>query len=253
MLFTLPETDRSLIRHHLTLVTLDRGVVLKQPDKAVDTAFFLTSGVAAMLAQDGKDRFIEVGIAGREGMAGLSSVLIGSGCSPIETRMQVAGQGLSIQATTLRDLLDRSATMHRHLLLYLHALLVQMSHTALANGKAKLEQRLARWLLMYHDRIDGNRISLTHKSISLMLGVRRAGVTTATHLLEGAHLIRANRGEILILDRGGLEERARGFYGAPEAEYDRLFGSKASETTHSGRTQSYEHDEGQLSLDFTRE
>ena len=144
----------------------------------------------------------------------------GPGCPSNETFMQVAGEGLSIQADRLRDLLDQSDSLERHFLLFLHALFVQMSQTALANGKAELEERLARWLLMCHDRIEGDRLHLTHEAVALMLGVRRAGVTVATHLLEENRLIRANRGEITILDREGLKERAQGSYGFPEKHRD---------------------------------
>ena len=89
---------------------------------------------------------------------------------------------------------------------------------------AHLDERLARWLLMCHDRIDGDEIRMTHEFLSIMPGVRRAGVTVGTHILEGRGLIRATRGCIHILDRAGLEGAANGFYGAPEAEYARVVG-----------------------------
>ncbi|MGR3711243.1 MAG: helix-turn-helix domain-containing protein, partial [Alterinioella nitratireducens] len=82
----------------------------------------------------------------------------------------------------------------------------------------------ARWLLMCHDRIRNDEMSLTHEFISVMLGVRRAGVTVGTHMLEGKGLIRANRGQIVVLDRAGLENEAWKSYGAPEADYERLIG-----------------------------
>jgi CRP-like cAMP-binding protein len=102
--------------------------------------------------------------------------------------------------------------------------MTQTSQTALSNGQSKLEERLARWLLMCHDRINGDTVELTHEFLSVMLGVRRAGVTVGTHVLEGKGLIRASRGGITILDREGLEEEAQGFYGVPEASYARLIG-----------------------------
>jgi CRP-like cAMP-binding protein len=105
---------------------------------------------------------------------------------------------------------------------YAQALSVQTSGTAFTNAEHTLETRLARWLLMCHDRVDGDDIQITHEFMSMMLGVRRSGVTTATHILEGNGLIRARRGGISILDRERLEEFADNAYGLPEAEYARI-------------------------------
>ena len=102
--------------------------------------------------------------------------------------------------------------------------------TALANGRATIVQRLARWLLMCHDRIGNPQLRLTHEFLSLMLGTRRSGVTTALHILEGEGLIRSDRGSCTIKDRAGLEARARGIYGVPEAEYRRLIGNGHGES-----------------------
>lgn len=100
--------------------------------------------------------------------------------------------------------------------------LVQTAQTALVNGHHKLEERLARWLLMVHDRVDGDRFNLTHEFLATMLGVRRPGVTMALHVLEGRGVIRSKRSEVIVIDRDGLEELAAGSYGVPEAEYSRI-------------------------------
>jgi CRP-like cAMP-binding protein len=94
----------------------------------------------------------------------------------------------------------------------------------MANGRSKVEERLARWLVMAHDRLDGDELPLTHEFLAIMLGVRRPGVTVALNLLEKDGLIDANRGVISIIDRKGLEEKSNGAYGVPEAEFRRLFG-----------------------------
>jgi CRP-like cAMP-binding protein len=99
-----------------------------------------------------------------------------------------------------------------------------MAYTALANGRYKIEERLARWLLMADDRADGDAIHLTHEFLALMLGARRAGVTNALSEFQKRGVLRVKRGVIGIIDRGGLEEAANGSYGVPEAEYQRLFG-----------------------------
>jgi CRP-like cAMP-binding protein len=110
------------------------------------------------------------------------------------------------------------------MLRYGHAFVVQTGHTAMANGRSKVEERLARWLVMAHDRLDGDELPLTHEFLAIMLGVRRPGVTVALNLLEKDGLIDANRGVISIIDRKGLEEKSNGAYGVPEAEFRRLFG-----------------------------
>jgi CRP-like cAMP-binding protein len=121
--------------------------------------------------------------------------------------------------------MEESRALRSLLLAYVQALLAQTTSTVLANGHAKLEERLARWLLMVHDRTDGMTITLTHEFLAVMLGVRRAGVTVALHLLEGKGLIRSTRRQIVILNRRGLIEEAHGSYGAAEEEYRRLIGS----------------------------
>ena len=113
--------------------------------------------------------------------------------------------------------------MHGLLLQFAHAFIVQAAYTALANARSKLEERLARWLLMAHDRADGDEIPLTHEILALMLGVRRPGVTLALSILVRQGLIRTSRGFIFITDRRGLEKSSNGAYGVPEAEFHRLF------------------------------
>ena len=123
-----------------------------------------------------------------------------------------------------RRAFGQSASLHRAFLHYAHGFFVQTARTAMANGRSKIEERLARWLLMAHDRTDGDELALTHEFLATMLGVRRPGVTVALNLLEGGGFIRANRGVIFIVDREGLVAHSNGAYGAPEAEFQHLFG-----------------------------
>ena len=139
-------------------------------------------------------------------------------------RMQIGGGGQRIGAVELGHAIEQSAGLHWSLLRYGHAFVVQMGYTALANGRSKIEERLARWLLMAHDRVDGDLVPLTHEFLATMLGVQRPGVTVALGLLENKGLIQAERGVVSIADRKGLEEISNGAYGAPEAEFRRLFG-----------------------------
>ena len=127
-----------------------------------------------------------------------------------DTYVQAAGKTQRIRAAKLREADERSNTLHRAMLRYAHAYLLQTTATALANGRSKIEKRLARWLLMADDRIDGDQLPLTHEFLSLMLGVRRPGVTMALQALERTRLISRKRGNILILNRKGLEKQSNG-------------------------------------------
>jgi CRP-like cAMP-binding protein len=114
--------------------------------------------------------------------------------------------------------------LERVLLKYVQSFMVQTAHTAIANARATLPQRLARWLLMAQDRIGGDTLALTHEFLGLMLAVRRAGVTEALQSLRARHLIKTQRGAIVVLSRSGLERIAVNYYGLPEQEYRRLIG-----------------------------
>ncbi|SDE68895.1 cAMP-binding domain of CRP or a regulatory subunit of cAMP-dependent protein kinases [Limimaricola pyoseonensis] len=211
------------LKADLEPVELPQGLEIEIPGEPLEHAYFPLTGVASMVAVSGDgSQQIEIGLVGCEGMTGLSLVL-GDGRTPHRTVIQVPGHGLRIRAEALRAAIAQPELRDR-LLGYAQAMSVQTAHTALANGKLKLDARLARWLLMCHDRSEGDEVALTHDFLSIMLGVRRAGVTVSLHILEGQGLLRATRGLIRILDRRGLEEMVGGFYGVPEAEYRRLVG-----------------------------
>jgi CRP-like cAMP-binding protein len=138
--------------------------------------------------------------------------------------MQVSGSGQKIPVQAFRDAIEKSVDLRAILLRYAQAFMVQTSHTAVANARGSVEERLARWLLMAHDRVDGDNIALTHEFVAVMLGTRRPGVTEAVQALAKKGLIRTDRGLIVIVDRDSLLKRAGKLYGVPEAEYDRLMG-----------------------------
>ena len=132
---------------------------------------------------------------------------------------RVSGSGHRVTAELLRQGIEQSPALHTSLLRCAHAFNVQTAQTAVANGRHKIEERLARWLLMAQDRGDGDELRITHEFLGLMLAVRRPGVTIALNLLEARGLIRARRGTVRIVDREGLMESSNGAYGVPEAEF----------------------------------
>ncbi len=142
----------------------------------------------------------------REGMTGLPIVL-GNHRSLHATYIQAPGKGKCIPATELRKATQTSLSLRDSLLKFVQAFGVQTTHTAICNVQSRLDVRLARWLLMAHDRIGDDTLSLTHEFLSLMLGVRRPGVTEALHVLRKQELISYGRGQIAVKDRKGMERR----------------------------------------------
>lgn len=222
LLLSLTADDLALLKPGLTRVDLPLRKQLEAPGKRINYVYFIESGFASVVADGSARNKIEVGMIGREGMTGLA-VVLGTDCSPHETYIQNAGEGSRIGAANLRSAITRSRSLHDCLLLYAHAFFVQATYTAMANGVSKLEDRLARWLLMAHDRLDLDELSITHEFLSIMLGVRRPGVTVALNLLERRGLIKSHRGVTTIVDRKGLRQASNGAYGVPEAEFNRLF------------------------------
>jgi len=142
-------------------------------------------------------------------------IVLGNDRSSYENFIQIAGEGVRIPAEKMRKALDRSRSLERALLSFAHSFMNQTISTALSNGTATVEERLARWLLMARDRLGADEIPLTHEFLALMLGVRRAGVTVALHYLKHRALIRMARGQIVVMDRDGLKSAANGTYEVP--------------------------------------
>jgi CRP-like cAMP-binding protein len=206
----LSDADRQLLEP-MTAVDMPRRTVLEQRNRPIARIYFLDSGVASVVANGGKGQAIEVGLFGREGVSG-TAVILGNDRSPHETFMQVEGNGRWIAAKVLTEAMGNSASLREALLKECHRFLIETSYTALANGRNKIEERLSRWLLLAHDRMDGNALPLTHEFLSLMLGVRRPGVTEALKFLERKGLVRRGRAAIEIVDRQGLIKMSAGTY-----------------------------------------
>lgn len=224
LLSLLPDKDYRLLQPHLEAVVFKRNDVLAKPNEPCTCVYFLESGLASQVAITPENRRLEVGIYGRDGV-GPTAFILGVDQSPHQLFIQVEGHGFRIAMKTLLSIMEQSDTFRALLMRYVQVFSIQTAYTALSNGSGVIGERLSRWLLMCHDRIDGNNLGLTHEFLGIMLGVRRAGVTDAIHLLEGVNIIRATRGNIQILDRARLEDTAGDSYGVPEAEYRRLIGS----------------------------
>lgn len=223
LLSAMTPADYGLLQPHLEAVPLDKDMVLEECDEPFAQVWFPNTGIGSIMAFTHNGDRVEAGLFGREGMSGMP-IVMGADRSPLKTIIQVAGEGYRVETGALQRAIEESQSLHALLLRYCQVMSVQTAFTALTNVTHPVEVRLARWLLMAHDRTSGNEIALTHDYLSLMLAVRRPSVTTALHILEGNHFIRARRGVVTIRDREALREFADGSYGKPEAEYDRLIG-----------------------------
>jgi CRP-like cAMP-binding protein len=229
LLRALSSNDLSLLQPFLEPVALNLRQVLVEPNTPIEHVYFVEQGICSVIAISQGNKRIEVSNVGREGMAGVP-VIHDLDRSLHQTFVQVAGSALRMRAEDLQKAMEASPSLRKLLVHYAHTVWVQTAHTALSNGRFNTNQRLARWILMGHDRLDGDDVPLTHEFLALMLGIRRAGVTVGLHILEGERMIKATRGHITVRDRAKLEAMAGDSYGVPEAEYQRVIGSKIEST-----------------------
>lgn len=223
LLSKLNSCDFAAVAPHLQPTALDRREILIEANRPIEQVYFIESGTVSVVARKQDGRSIEVGVYGRDGMSGVAP-LLGSDRTPYEHGVQIAGSGFRLGIRDYLGVISQNARLKEVLLRFVHIFMSQTAHTALVNGRSIVVERLARWLLMCQDRIDGDEVAITHDFLSTMLGVRRSSVTDALHLLESNQLIKAERGRIKILNREKLEATAGSAYGVPEAEFRRLLG-----------------------------
>ncbi len=223
LLGALPRLTRQRMLQSCEPVELVFGAVLSEPGETIRHVHFPTFGFVSLVAVvDGKAS-LEVGLIGNEGMLGVSLAL-GVDTSPVRALVQGSGGALRMSAAAFRSELKQDAALQRVMDRYIYVLLAQLAQTAACTCFHVLEARLARWLLMTHDRAHADRFYLTHELLSRMLGVRRSGITRAAGELQQRKLIHYRRGEIEVLDRGGLEQASCECYAAVTDDYERLLG-----------------------------
>lgn len=221
ILLGLTPQDRARLRSSMQPVTFALGDVIYEPARRIEHVYFPTTAVVSSLYTTADGATAEMSLTGNDGVVGVSSFL-GGETSPHRAVVVVGGDAFRMKARTLRDEFATCAALQALLLRYTQALLMQISQTAVCNRLHVVEQRLCRWLLMCHDRVDADDLQMTQEFISNMLGGRRETVTVAAGRLQDAGLIRYSRGHITILDRVRLEETVCECYTSVEAECDRL-------------------------------
>ncbi|MBL6459127.1 Crp/Fnr family transcriptional regulator [Belnapia sp. T6] len=223
LLAALSPEDLSRLWPRLEPVELGLREILQEPEKPITAVYFPETSWASMLAYMEDGDAAEVGLIGREGMVGLP-VLLGGDSDDLEAMVQCAGTALRMDAAAFREAVETIPALRTLLLRYALAHHGQVARTAACNGRHHTDQRLARWLLMAHDRAEGDEFPMTHEFLSMMLGVRRAGVTVTAIALQKAELICYGRGRIEITDRPGLEAASCECYGVARRAYDSLIG-----------------------------
>jgi CRP-like cAMP-binding protein len=221
LLASLSPDDFALIQPHLEAFKFELRDQVFLAGQKIAHVTFPNEGIASLVADTKEGRF-EVGMVGPEGLVG-ASVVLGVDHSPHTCIVQGAGEAVRIGASELRAAMDQSGALRVLLLRFVHVFIVQISQTAYANAGCSLEERLARWLLMTHDRLGHDDMLVTHEFLSIMLGARRPGVTLAVQMLESVGVIKANRGRITLRDRDKLEQIAGESYGFAEKEYADVF------------------------------
>lgn len=225
LLAALTTSDRALLAPDLERVSLVVGDTLLTVDQSIDYVYFLEGGITAVLEVIDGERQHAVGLLGADGYVGWP-ILLGDDRSPHDVVLRAEpGTALRIPADRLLAAVERSDTLRAALLRFIQVFLIQMGRTVVSALSHPVERRLARWILLYHDRVRGDEISMTHEEFRLMLAVRRSSITDALHRLEETLAIKSVRGRVIVRDREKLLEMAAMTYGPPEEAYQRLVGT----------------------------
>jgi CRP-like cAMP-binding protein len=223
LLTGLPLDAFELLAPSLEPVALSFKEVLYDADEPIGFIYFIETGMVSMLALLEAGDLLEVGVVGPEGLVGMP-VVFGADRSSTQAMVQMAGTALRVRAPVIRQAFNGSEALRNLLMRYMQALHAQVTQTAACNGRHTLEERLARWILIAHDRAGDDCFPMTHEFMSMMLGVRRSGVSIAAGILKKSGVINYGNGDMVVLDRPGLEAAACECYGAVRHHFEQLLG-----------------------------
>lgn len=219
LLAMLPPKEYERLLPKLKTVKLVLGEELYDPGDVIKHVYFPNNSIISLISKLSETSWLEVGIVGNEGMAGLA-VFMGVKSSSTRALVQGSGTAMRMSSAAMSAEANRTGSLHRILHRYSHSLLTQVSQSSVCNRFHLIDARLARWLLMSNDRLGLEEFPLTQEFLSHMLGVRREGVSKAAGALQAAELIRYSRGIITLLNRRGLEARSCDCYAIIKAETD---------------------------------
>lgn len=221
LLRALPARETALFEREAESVQLDQGMLLFDTGSQIDRIYFPESGVISLVSVLSEGQMAEITTVGREGFVNVGSLLDDDVAIARHT-VQVSGRADVVSARLVRAWLVESAVVRSLLLRYTQAFIGQIAQGVACNGVHGVHERMARWLLMAHDRTDGDEVPLTQEFLAEMLGVRRPTVTVVARTLQTAGLIRYSRGRIVVTDRAGLEEASCECYGIVRQHFRRL-------------------------------
>lgn len=239
----LPRNERESVLGRCEVVELTFEEILFEPGSVIDYAYFPLNGFISLVTLlDGRQP-LEMALIGNEGMVGLT-LMLGVSTAPMRALVQGAGQTLRMKAEDFRQQTIECPAFHQVLNRYLYVMMRQFPQIAACTHFHEIKPRLARWLLMTHDRSPSDSFHLTHEFLAGMLGVRRSGITVAASSLQQGNLIDYRRGEVTILNRRGLEKISCTCYQTLINDYEKQFGSKSED--------SYESKKNDTSLMLTK-
>ena len=219
LLATLSKKEYNRLLPKLKTVSLVLGEALYEPGDVIKHVYFPNNSIISLISELSDTSWLEVGMVGNEGMAGLG-VFMGVGSSSTRAVVQGSGTAMRMSSAAVRSEANRLGGLHDLLHRYSHSLLSQVAQSAVCNRFHLVDARLARWLLMTNDRLGAEEFPLTQVFLSTMLGVRREGVSKAAGALQAGKLIRYSRGVITILNRRALEAKSCQCYAITKAESD---------------------------------
>ncbi len=218
LLEALPREEYDRLAPHLEFVKLAPGKIVYNVGEVVRYAYFPKGGMLSLLATTEAGRTIEVGMVGNEGMAGIPAIMR-NGVAPGQVMVQIQLRAFRISGAVLREAFNRGGRLQDLLLRYMNTVLIQFAQSAACNRFHPVEQRLCRWLLICHDRVQSDTIPLTQEFLSHMLGVPRSSVTAVASALQDKGVIRYNRGMITVVDRQHLKAAACECYNLVRKEF----------------------------------
>ena len=207
ILLALPPKECTQLFSSLEFVRLNLHHVMHEAGEVIKSAYFLNNGMGSVLTvlPDGKS--VEVGLIGKEGFVGLP-VVFGFKTSPLRVVIQADATAYRVDVSTLRKILPDCPELEQHLQRFAMVLAMQSTQLAACNRLHDVEEKLARWLMMSHDRIGGETMPLTQEFLGQMLGARRSSVSVAASVLQKAGMITYTRGNVTIVDKSKLTEAA---------------------------------------------
>lgn len=221
LLAALPRDEYERLRSDLESVELEVSAMLYRTDETISHVYFIDEGVSSMVQLTAGADPVEVGTVGKEGMVGIP-VFLGAQSTQGTAFHQVPGRARRMSADRFREVVLPGSPLHDLLHRYLQAMMVMIAQSSACNRRHPIEQRCARWLCMTRDRVSTDQFLLTQEFLGQMLGVRRASVSAVAGQLQADGLIRYNRGQMLVVDRGGLEERTCECYRIIRTEFERM-------------------------------